>query len=443
MKTAAAPQRSSAATTLAAAARVVSQVVAGRSADAALAALEYHPERRAVRAVALGTVRWYLRFEPAVMPLLARPGSSTAPLLVALLVTAVHQLEMSRNPRESTVSAAVDAARELQLAHAAGLINAVLRRYLREREGILARIDSSPASRSAHPDWLVAALQRDWPDDVDDVLTANNAHPPLTLRVSTQRLAVADYLRELEAAGVAAHAVPWMPTAVVIDSPVAVARIPRFATGEVSVQDASAQLAAVLLDAQPGERVLDACAAPGGKTGALLERTAGLQLTALDRDPQRLRRVAENLSRLNRQATLVAADLMAPAGWWDGAAFDRILLDAPCSGSGVIRRHPDIKLLRRDTDIAPLAEQQFQLLCRCWTLLRPGGRLVYATCSLLRPENAAVIERFLAAEPTATENALSSLADLPWRRQVRGWQLLPGGPSGGDGFYYTCLTRNQ
>ena len=442
MKTAAAPQRSSAAGTLAAAARIVSQVVAGRSADDALAALDTHPERRAVRAVALGTIRWYLRFEPAVMPLLARPGGATAPLLASLLVTAVHQLEMSRNPRESTVSAAVDAARELQQKHAAGLINAVLRRSLREREEILARVDASRASRSAHPQWLVDVLERDWPEDVDAVLAANNEHPPLTLRVATERVAVADYLNELQQAGVTARAVAWMPTAVVLDSPVAVARIPRFAAGDVSVQDASAQLAAVLLDAQAGDRVLDACAAPGGKTCALLERTQGLQLTALDRDAQRLRRVSENLSRLNRQATLVAADLAQPPAWWDGLAFDRILLDAPCSGSGVIRRHPDIKLLRRAADIAPLAERQFELLTRCWTLLKPGGRLLYATCSLLGQENAAVIGRFLAAEPTAIENDLSSMADLPWRRQPQGWQLLPGGPSGGDGFYYACLTRN-
>jgi 16S rRNA (cytosine967-C5)-methyltransferase len=202
-------------------------------------------------------------------------------------------------------------------------------------------------------------------------------------------------------------------------------------------------LAARLLAPRNTERVLDACAAPGGKTGALLELAGDLQLTAVDIDRSRLAQVDDNLRRLGRSARLVTADLAAASQWWDGSAFDAILLDAPCSGTGVIRRHPDIKLLRRATDIAPLAERQYAILVNCWRLLRPGGRLVYVTCSLLPEENSQVIARFLADEPTAHEAPVAEeFAHLPWRRSSPGWQMLPGGTAGGDGFYYACLTRS-
>jgi 16S rRNA (cytosine967-C5)-methyltransferase len=340
------------------------------------------------------------------------------------------------------------AAAEPELARGKGFINAVLRTLLR-------RLKEDPAALQSHlygdrapdvtryelPSWWVDRLREAYPLEWRAIVEESLGVPPLVVRVNRRKSSRDTYLQQLEHAGIAARAVGV--DAVLFERAFPVSRIPGFREGLVSVQDEAAQRAAPLLDVADGMKVLDACAAPGGKTGALLERTDGLQLTALDRDAQRLRRVEENLSRLNRQATLVAADLSQPPAWWDGAGFDRILLDAPCSGSGVIRRHPDIKLLRRAADIAPLAEQQFTLLCRSWTLLKPGGRLLYATCSLFQAENAAVIERFLAAEPTAAENDLSSLTDLPWRRQTRGWQLLPGGPSGGDGFYYACLTRTQ
>jgi 16S rRNA (cytosine967-C5)-methyltransferase len=221
-----------------------------------------------------------------------------------------------------------------------------------------------------------------------------------------------------------------------------VAQLPGFEAGRVSVQDSSAQLAAILLAPRPHERVLDACAAPGGKSGALLELAGGeLVLTALDSDAGRLRRVADNLRRLGREARLVHADLRALPAWWDGEPFDAILLDAPCSGTGVIRRHPDIKLLRRAGDMAAFAATQLALLRACWPLLRPGGRLLYATCSVLPAENEAVIGTFLAGEPGAREGQLESAAQLcpPLRRRPQGWQLLPG--AGGDGFYYACLQR--
>jgi len=252
------------------------------------------------------------------------------------------------------------------------------------------------------------------------------------------------YLDELKAAGIAASSVPGVASAVCLAAALPVQEIPGFAAGRVSVQDSSAQLAAVLVAPQPGERVLDACAAPGGKSGALLEQAGGeLELVALDSDAVRLQRVAGNLERLQRKAQLVQADLRAAPDWWDSRPFDAILLDAPCSGTGVIRRHPDIKLLRRATDLPRLAATQLELLRACWRLLRPGGRLLYCTCSVLPVENQAVIEAFLAGEPGASLAQPPPAANCspPLRSTSTGWQILPLARAGGDGFYYACLTR--
>jgi 16S rRNA (cytosine967-C5)-methyltransferase len=415
----------------------------GAAADAALQWADGLPERAAIRAIGLGTLRWWLRLEPAIAQLISHPRAQVAPLLRALLVTAAHQLEYSRNRPEAVVFAAVEAARELGLARAAGMTNAVLRRFLREREALLAATDRDPAVASAHPRWLFEALGEAWPEERAAVLSANNAHPPLSLRVDRSRLSVAEARSALAEIGIEARALPWCPTALLLDKAVPVAKLPGFAAGHVSVQDASAQLAALLLGVQAGERVLDACAAPGGKTGALLEAADGLHLTAADSEAPRLAQVAENLTRLKREAQLVCADLTAEPHWWDGQAFDRILLDAPRSGTGVIRRHPDIKLLRRPADIAALVATQSALLRRLFALLRPGGQLLYVTCSVLPAENAAVIARFLAEEPSACSLALPAAEALrPLLRACNiGYQMLPDVQAGGDGFYYASLTR--
>lgn len=435
------------ATTLAVAARVVAAVATeGRSADAAFAVVsEAATERAAVRAIALGTLRWHLRLAPAVQELLRRPAAQLPPLVQALLVASAHQIEHSRNPPQSTVNLAVDAARALGYPQVAGLVNAVLRRFAAERAAILQRIDASTPARTAHPAWLVEALERDWPGHAAQMLAANNAHPPMSLRVDLGHGTAAAYVCELESAGIAAHVLDWCATAVVLERPMPVNRLPGFGAGRVSVQDAGAQLAAPLLDARGGMRVLDACAAPGGKTGHLLEHTPGLAaLVAADHDAERLARVRENLERLRRSANCVVADLGAPGALEAlGEPFDRILLDAPCSSSGVIRRHPDIKLLRRASDIPVLAATQLAILGACFGRLRPGGRLVYCTCSVLDAENDAVVAGFLAAMPTARA--------LPWPAGVPrppgavagrfGMQLLPGAAAGTDGFYYACLEK--
>jgi 16S rRNA (cytosine967-C5)-methyltransferase len=428
---------------LAAASRAVAAVVHdGRSADAALAASGDHEQRRAINAVTLGTLRWLLRYQHAIHSLLARDPAAAPPLLTALLHVAVHQLEMSRNPRESTVSAAVDAARLLGLKRAAGLVNAVLRRWLRERAALQPLLDADLATRTAHPRWFVRCLEADWPAYAAAILEANNAHPPLSLRVNLQRTTVAAALAGLLAAELAAEPIAWLPGALTLAKPVSVRRLSGFAAGELSVQDAGAQLAAQLLAPRAGEHVLDACAAPGGKTGALLELAPTAVVTAVDIDSERLALVADNLRRLGQQARLEAADLEQAGAWQTGQQFDAILLDAPCSATGVIRRHPDIKLLRRESDIASMAERQRRILVNVWQMLRPGGRLLYVTCSVVARENDVVVGEFLEAERTAREQELPGFAvGAPLRRCRVGWQLLPGGSAGADGFYYALLMR--
>jgi 16S rRNA (cytosine967-C5)-methyltransferase len=431
-----------AADVLAAAARALRAVaVDGRSAEDAIEQVGASPALRAsVRAVTLGSVRWYLSLEPRAARLLQ--GKPLAPVLRTLLVAALHQLDHSRNPVAATVSSAVDAARLLRQPRAAAMINALLRRYLRERESLQAAVRRDPEAASAHPLWLLEALQQQYPVQWPGIVEADNAHPPMTLRIDLSRTTREAYQEGLQQHGIASRIVPWASCALVLDAPRSVGDLPGFAEGLVSVQDAGAQLASVLLQVEPGQRVLDACAAPGGKTGALLEAAREpIELTAVDIDAGRLELIAQNLSRLRRQARLVAADLRTDVSWWDGVAFDRILLDAPCSSTGVIRRHPDIRLLRRPGDIPGFAATQRRLLERCLALLRPGGRLLYSTCSLLAEENGAVVEAVLAANPAAQQTGAGVLAGAPpWFTVRAGVQLLPGDEALTDGFYYACLT---
>jgi 16S rRNA (cytosine967-C5)-methyltransferase len=429
---------------LASAARAVMLVVTnGRSADDALAAVDGGEDRASIRAIALGTLRWYLRLAPAIEKLLKSPGQ-LAPELRALLVAAAHQIEYSRNAPQATVHIAVDAARAMGQTRGAGLVNAVLRRFVAEREGIFSKLDTKLAVRTAHPGWMVSVLQQAWPSHVEQILEANNAHPPMVLRVDTSRIDVPNYLAQLTQAGIAARAVTWNAHAVELEKPVSVATLPGFSEGLVSVQDAGAQLAAILLDAQPGMRVLDACAAPGGKTAHILQRTPDLEeLVAVDIDEQRLTRVRENLARINRSATLVAADIRNPDSYWDGRPFDRILVDAPCSSTGVIRRHPDIKLLRRSTDLTALAAVQLEILRATFRLLKPGGRMLYVTCSVLPVENNEPMRQFLGEEAQARSIRLPTAGTVAPGAMDRdiGVQLLPGAAAGTDGFYYACLEK--
>jgi len=409
----------------------------------ALLAAEGTPERAAIRAIALGTLRWYLRLAPAVGALIARPRAIEPPVH-ALLTCAAHQIEYSRNAPEASVHAAVDAVRLLGKAPAAGLANAVLRRFAAERRALFERLEADPVVRTAHPRWLIERLQAAWPVQAEAILTADNEHPPMTLRVDLSRTTVEAYRARLTNASIESREVQWMPSAIVLDHPRAVGELPGFSDGLVSVQDAGAQLALGLLRLAPGQRVLDACAAPGGKTGAILEASAGAaRLTAVDVSAERVALVDDNLRRLGREAELKVGDLTDPTSFWDGQPYDRILVDAPCSSTGVIRRHPDIKLLRRSGDIAPFARTQLQILRAAVRLLSPGGRLVYSTCSVLPQENEAVVAQLLDEQPGLVVAGMprgAALAPGALERQI-GTQLWPGAEAGTDGFYYACLEK--
>jgi 16S rRNA (cytosine967-C5)-methyltransferase len=427
---------------LADAARAVSSVVFdGRSSDEALREFEESSQRAAVRAIALGTFRWFLRLAPAVDRLLSRPDG-VANEIRALLIVSAHQIEYSRNVPQATAHAAVDATRILRQGRASGLVNAVLRRFVAEKATLLGQVDRKLSGRSAHPQWLVKVLESTWPNEHENILAANNEHPPLVLRVDLSRKTRASYLEELAALDIASHAIEWAPAAIRLERPVAVAQLPGFADGAVSVQDAGAQLAAKLLDVHPGMRVLDACAAPGGKTGHLLESTPDLDLVAVDVDEDRVALIRQNLDRLKRHAKVEIADIRGPLASSE-RVFDRILVDAPCSSTGVIRRHPDIKLLRRASDVAAFAATQEKILRSTFRMLAPGGRLLYCTCSVLPAENEEVVSRLRADEPSARVAAMPpavALAPGALDRKL-GIQLIPGSQAGTDGFYYACVEK--
>lgn len=388
-------------------------------------------DRGLLQAIAFTTCRHALHYRALLAPLLQRPPQ---PLVEALLLSGLAQLRDLRIPDHAALSETVDAARELRQDRATGLVNAVLRRYLREKDELEMR---ALAQAHAHPDWLRKALARDWgAEAAADLMAANNAEAVLVLRVNARQGSRDDYLATLQAAGIAASACAWSADGIRLDEAVGDVRaLPGFAAGHVSVQDEAAQLCQPLLAASPGMRVLDACAAPGGKTAHLLEHHH-LDLLALDIDPSRCARIDENLQRLQlKGARVIAADAAQPDTWWDGRAFDRILLDAPCTATGVIRRHPDIKLLRRETDVAQTARTQAALLRALWPLLKPGGVMLYATCSVLKAENEQQVAAFLAATPEARERVIAQ----PWgEARPQGRQLLPGGT---DGFYLALLEK--
>jgi len=320
----------------------------------------------------------------------------------------------------------------------------VLRRFQREQADILHAVDRDLALRTSHPRWFVEALRRDHGESTLAVLEANNAHPPLWVRVNTLRATVASASAALEAAGFTADRHPFAPDALHVSPPTDVRSLPGFAEGNLSVQDAAAQLAIDLLAPVAGERVLDACAAPGGKTCHVLERTAGAAaVTALDISAPRIERVRENLERLGLAAEMAVADVARVADWWDGRPFDRVLLDVPCSATGVIRRHPDIKILRRAKDIHALARRQAELLAAAWSVVRPGGRLLYTSCSVLAAENERVVDAFLRSTGTARDITRGLTAGwLPRPAESGpGYQVLPG-EAGMDGFYYACLDKS-
>ena len=400
-------------------------------------------DRALAAEIVQGSVRWYGLLVGIVKRLLTKPGGRLATDVEALLVSALYQIRDMRVPDHAAVSETVAAVALGKQQSARGFVNAVLRRYLRERAAIDA--DLTVAERRSHPAWLADAITRDWPDAAAEILDANNARAPMWLRINPRRTSVDEYCKRLagDFPDVIARRFEPIPHAVCLDQPIAAADLPGFATGEVSIQDGGAQCAGHLLAPRPGERILDACAAPGNKTTQLAE-IAGpeAQLVALDVAAARLTSLAANLERTGAVADIRAVDAADLDAWWDGRPFERILLDAPCSATGVIRRHPDIKFTRRADDLAPLGALQARLLDSLWSTLAPGGTLVYATCSVLRQENERIVQEFVDCHSDARNRR--QLPASPIQALMTpagpGFQLLPGRHRL-DGFFYACLDK--
>lgn len=385
-----------------------------------------------------GTLRWEPRLESILARLLQRPMKAADLDVRLLLLLGLYQLSSMRVPAHAAVQQTVEACRSLGKEWAAGLVNAVLRRFQREQVELEAAVAQEPAARYAHPAWFIEELQRDWPQHWQTMLEAGNARPPMTLRVNPRRVSREEYLATLAGHGIGAKACAHSPDGVVLDAPMDVNALPGFQDGKCSVQDEGAQLAAGLLDAGAGMRVLDACAAPGGKTCHVLERHADLKrMVAVELDHKRAGRIRENLVRLGLEAELRVADAAQPAQWWDGTPFERILLDAPCSASGVVRRHPDVKARRTPGEVAVAAGLQARLLAALWPLLAPRGKLLYVTCSVFLQENLRQLEAFLAGHGDA--EALPIAAD--WGVAAGPGRQVLTGEGGMDGFYYACLHK--
>lgn len=436
------------------AARVLTQVQHGQSLAQCLPAAEEKIEFDDIpflRELCYGSCRWYFRLNALAKMLLQKPFHEDDEDLHQLLIIGLYQLNIQEKAAHAAIFETVEAAADLDKPYCKGVINACLRRYDRESEDLIKSLGDNPVTLYSHPKWLVKALKKAWPDHYLDIMEANNQHPPFCIRVNQLHHTREEYLVLLEQAGIAASVGKHAKHSIYLDHAMNVFELPGFEEGWCSVQDEAAQLAAELLAAQAGDNILDACAAPGGKTCHILESATDLTVTAIDLEEKRLARVSENLERLQLEAKTIACDANDLENWWDGKLFDRILLDAPCAAIGVIRRHPDIKLLRRKEDIEQLAEVQLGLLKTLWSVLKPGGRLVYATCSIMPMENAAVIDAFIQAQSDAQHDVqVYSLQDSSWGvASGQGRQLFPqltkeldsGTEQGHDGFYYAVLEK--
>lgn len=412
------------------AAELLSAVLAGRTLDAALAEARLSgPLRAATMDLAYSALRRYGRDDFLLAQLVQRPLSD--PSVRSLLLVALARLESRPEDAHTTVDQATTTAASLAGGHFKGLVNGVLRNFLRRRDALLALADADPVAHGQHSAWWIKRLQQDHPQHWQAILAAGNAHPPMTLRVNHRRIASADFLARLTPAGIAAH--PAGDAAFILEKPMPVERIPGFAEGLCSVQDAGAQRAARLLDAHAGQRVLDACAAPGGKAAHLLELHDDMDLLALDVEPVRAARISENFVRLglaSQRAVVKVGDAGTPKAWWDGRPFDRILADVPCTASGVVRRHPDAKWLRQPADIKRFAATQARILDALWGTLAGGGKMLYATCSVFAAENEDQVTAFASRHADALRLTIAGAPHL---------QLLPNAAH--DGFFYALLQK--
>jgi 16S rRNA (cytosine967-C5)-methyltransferase len=405
-------------------------------ADRAFPRLPDSRDRALLTALLNEGARWWPRYDAAIDRLLDKSIRRNDPKIHALLVIGLIQLEVLELPAYAAVAATVEAVRELRRPRLAGLVNAVLRRWQRERETLNVALDATPATRHAHPAWLAAAIAHDWPGQAEAIMAASNQEPPLMLRVNRNRATREEVVERLTGADQAVELHPWLADGLVLPHSTDVTRLPGFAQGDFAVQDGAAQVPADLLGLANGQRVLDACAAPGGKACHALER-ANVHLVAVESEAKRIPRIRQNLERLGLRATVITGDAGDASAWWDGKPFDRVMIDAPCSATGVIRRRPDVRLHRREADIPALIAQQARILAACWELLAPGGSLLYVTCSILRAENEGVVGAFVAERGDVDLVPLS----LPVGQAAGiGWQILPG-EGDLDGMYYALLRK--
>ncbi len=391
-----------------------------------------------VQAICYGVCRFYFRLDVLLSYLLEKPMKAKDSDLHALLLVGLYQLMAMRVPDYAAVTETVNATDDLNKAWGRGLVNAVLRRYLRDKEKLETQLDEEVESQYSHPLWWITSMQQAWPDDWEKILIANNSHPPFSLRVNARKKSRDEYLKTLSSLNEVIDIIPELPSGLTISPALPVEELPGFMQGQVSVQDGAAQLAATWLALAPGMRVLDACGAPGGKLAHILEIEPALdKVIVVEKDLKRIESIKENLTRLELNADIHCADAADVNTWWDGKPFDRILLDAPCSASGVVRRHPDIKLLREQRDIAKLAKEQLHLLSSLWPLLSENGILLYVTCSVFPQENEQVLKAFLAAHSDAQEDKI--ITSIGFSREI-GLQILPG-ELNMDGFYYARLKK--
>ncbi|WP_062267132.1 16S rRNA (cytosine(967)-C(5))-methyltransferase RsmB [Endozoicomonas arenosclerae] len=421
-----------------AAAKVISRVVSGESLSQVLP--EYQEclrdkDQPLLAELCYGTLRYYFRLDSWLSSLMDKPLKTKEQTIHSLILVGLYQLFYTRIPAHAAIGETVQVTRMLGKAWARGLVNGVLRTAQRQEEELQALSDTDDICLTAHPQWLIGKIKKAWPEHWQDIARANNQPPPMTLRVNEQHIKRDRYLKKLLDDCIQASPSLVSPQGITLARATSVDQLPGFSDGVVSVQDESAQLSGNLLSVKEGDRVLDACCAPGGKTCQLLEMNPGIELDALDVDEKRLTRVQENLDRIGLKAKLMTGDGTQPEQWWDGQPYDHILLDAPCSATGVIRRHPDIKLLRKPEDIDALAELQGRILNTMWSLLKPGGTLLYATCSIMPAENSKQIEAFLQQSEDAELLPLQG----EWGLDTGfGRQILPGS---GDGFFYSLLKK--
>ncbi|OED37430.1 16S rRNA (cytosine(967)-C(5))-methyltransferase [Chromatiales bacterium (ex Bugula neritina AB1)] len=399
-------------------------------------------ESALLQELTFGTARWCYRLDSQLQQLQKKPLRNKDSDIKIALWLAMYEIEFMRTPDYAVVNSYVALPKKLRKIWAKGLVNATLREFIRRRQDNPVS-DQSLSARYSLPQWLLEQIKKDWPARSEEIFNAGNSRPPLVLRVNNRHLSRDQYLPELQAALAETEIQTTVGElgrqSVVLDKSTRVTDLPGYEAGWFSVQDSAAQLAAELVDPQPAERILDACAAPGGKTCHLLESGELVEVLAIDNNARRLQRVEDNLQRLNLQAKCFCVDASDTDQWWDKNQFDAILLDAPCSAIGVLRRHPEIRLLRQPSDIQPLIAAQSRLLCSLWKTLKPGGRLIYATCSVLKSENEAQIERFLANTDDAAERPIEAQWGIPCKF---GRQILPG-QHGADGFYYAILVKNR